>query len=253
MSVLETWLVYPAPSRRAGDWSPDFQHENISFTAADGVSLHGWLLAHPRPRRWILYCHGNGTHVAHVGRGLQRLRDTLEASIFVFDYRGYGRSEGRPSELGLLADGDAALHWLCHRSGQPATELVLYGRSLGGGVVVDLAARHQPRAIILERTFSRLTDVAAYQFPWLPVRWAMRNRFDSIDKIARYRGAVLLSHGTADTLIPIDQGWRLFEALSSPSKCFLPLDGIGHNDPNPVEYDTLLREFLDRAPNSHPE
>jgi fermentation-respiration switch protein FrsA (DUF1100 family) len=244
ISLLESWMVHPAPSAREGDWSPDLAFEDVHFTSLDGVRLHGWLLAHPNPAFWILYCHGNGTHVAFTAKGLSRLREDLGASIFVFDYRGYGRSQGRPTERGVLADGEAALQWLCRQARLPASELILYGRSLGGGVVIDLAARHQPKAIVVERTFTRLTDVAARHFPFLPVRWLMRNRYDNIDKIPRYGGPVLLSHATHDEFVPLEHGTRLFDAVPHPAKRFYPIEGATHNDPNPKEYEQVLREFL---------
>ena len=244
--MLETFLVYPAPRYPQGDWQPNWPYEEVEFAAADGTRLHGWLLTQPQPRHWILYCHGNGTHVAYVAQRLQQMRERWRASIFVFDYRGYGRSAGRPDEPGVLADGDAALHWLAARSGQVPPGMVLMGRSLGGAVAVDLAARYGAKGLVLERTFARMTDVAARQVPLLPVAAWMRNRFPTIDRIQGYRGPLLVSHGSADRLVPMEQGRALFDASPSPNKQFVEMAGAEHNSPNTPEYEETLVSFLER-------
>ena len=112
MMLLESWLVYPAPPVTLGDWNPTgLGHEDVWFESADGTKLHGWFIPHAVPRRAILYCHGNGEHIAFNAGLAARLRDTLQASVFLFDYRGYGRSDGRPDEPGCVADGKAAQLW----------------------------------------------------------------------------------------------------------------------------------------------
>jgi fermentation-respiration switch protein FrsA (DUF1100 family) len=118
------------------------------------------------------------------------------------------------------------------------------GRSLGGAVAVDLAAEGGARALILESTFSSLTDVAAHYYPWLPVRRMMRTRFDSAAKIGSYHGPLLQTHGDADTIIPLPFGRRLFEAAPGP-KQFITFPGLDHNDPQPEHYYDRLRDFLD--------
>ncbi len=184
MMSLETWLVYPAPPLAAGDWEPsDFKYEDVRFESADGTKLHGWFLPKAGAKRMILYCHGNGEDVAAVGELAAFLSNRLEASVFVFDYRGYGHSEGRPAEAGCIADGDAAQHWLAERAGIQPKDVVVMGRSIGGAIAVALAAKNGARALILENTFPRMTDVAARHCPWLPIRLVMRNRYDNIARI----------------------------------------------------------------------
>lgn len=246
--LLENTLLYPAPQYPAGDWqAAALDHEDVFFTAADGTRLHGWWLEHPRPRATLLYCHGNGDHVAYLGAYLGNLRDTLQVSIFVFDYRGYGRSAGSPFEAGILQDGAAAQYWLAERTGQRAADLVLMGRSLGGGVAVDLAAASGARGLILQNTFTSLPDAAAELYPWAPVHWLMKNRYDSLGKIGRYPGPLLMSHGTQDELVRIALGRRLFEAAPG-RKEFLAIEGAGHNSPEPPEYLELLSRFIDALP-----
>jgi len=168
-------------------------------------------------------------------------------SVLIFDYRGYGKSEGKPSETGVLADGRAARAWLAEKEGVSESEIVLMGRSLGGAVAVDMAAKDGARALVLESTFSSVPDVAAYHYPWLPLRWVLRTRLDSAAKIGDYRGLLLQSHGDADSVVPYRLGQKLFQAANQP-KSFVTIPGGDHNDAQPREYYHALIEFLDDLP-----
>ncbi len=243
--LLENTLIYPAPKYPLGDWEADyFDHEDVCFTSADGTKLHGWLVEHPEPRAVVLYAHGNGENVAYLGPYLKQLSEELRLTIFAFDYRGYGRSEGSPSEQGILEDAAAAHTWLAQRTSLPANQIVLMGRSLGGGVAIDLAAKNGARGLIVQNTFTSLPDAAAWHYPWAPVRWLMRNRYDSLSKIVRYEGPLLASHGTADEVVPFALGQKLFAAAPGRKK-FFTIEGRGHNDPEPREYYRVLHRWLD--------
>lgn len=245
---LENTLLYPAPKYPEGDWTAAYlPHEDVHFESSDGTELHGWLVEHPAPRAVILYCHGNGDCVGYLGPYLTLLREQ-RVTIFAFDYRGYGRSKGAPQEAGILADGDAAQKWLAARMKCLPSDIVLMGRSLGGGVAVDLAARNGARGLILQNTPTSIPDAAAKLYWFAPVHWLMKNRYDSLGKIGRYPGPVLLSHGTADTLVPFEHGKKLFAAAPSQQKRFVAIEGGGHNDPEPSEYEQALSEFLDSLP-----
>jgi len=242
---FENTLLYPAPRYPTGDWTAaDLAHEDVFFASADGTKLHGWYFEHPSPRAAILYAHGNGDCVAYLGPYLSQLRDKLRVSIFAFDYRGYGRSEGSPSEPGIVADGDAAQRWLAERTGKRPEEIVLMGRSLGGGVAVHLAVQNGARGMILQSTYTSLPDAAARMYPWAPVRLLMRNRYDSLSKIGSYNGPVLASHGTADDLVPYELGRRLFDAAPTSRKEFFTIEGGNHNSPEPREYYLALDRWL---------
>ena len=171
LSLVERWLVYPAPRSHDGDWiAADFPHEDVEFTGADGAKLHGWYVPHPNPKAVVLFCHGNGENVAELRPLLELLHDRTDVSIFAWDYRGYGKSAGKPHESNLLADARAAQLVLAKRAGVDPGDIVVYGRSLGGAVAVGLAAEHPVRGMVLERTFADMVETAAYHFPWLPVR-----------------------------------------------------------------------------------
>jgi hypothetical protein len=246
MTFLETWLVYPVPPVEFGDWHPvGLEHEEIHFAADDGTRLYGWFVPHRQPKRVLLYCHGNGEDVARNADLVAHLRETLGASVFIFDYRGYGHSAGRPDEPGCIADGLAAQRWLAERAGVAPGDIVVMGRSLGAAVAIAIGAGQGAQALVLENAFSRMTDVAAFHYPWLPVRRLMRNRYDSLARIAQFRGPVLQSHGTADEIVPLELARELFDAIPTHCKQFLKFPGLGHNDPPPDRYYRQLAEFLD--------
>jgi uncharacterized protein len=246
MTFLETWLVYPIPPMEAGNWHPTgLDYEEVWFTAADGTKLYGWFAPEPHSKRAVLYCHGNGEDVSRAADLLADLRRELDASVFLFDYRGYGQSEGQPSETGCIADGLAAERWLADRTGRKTSDIVVMGRSLGGAIAVAIAEKQGAQALLLDSTFSRMVDIAAIRYPWFPVRLLMRNRYDSIARIGQYHGPVYQSHGAADRIVPIDFARQLFAAVPSQQKVFREFPGRGHNGPLPEGYFAELRAFLD--------
>ncbi len=247
---LETSLVFFPTRYPDGDWDdrPNGA-EDVWFDTADGVRLHAWFVPCERPVAVLLFAHGNAGNLSDRAFLLERLR-RLGAAVMIFDYRGYGRSEGTPSEKGVYLDVRAAAEALARRAGVRRSDLVLLGRSLGGAAVVDLAAEEAVRGLVLESTFTSLTDVAAYHFPWLPVRHMMRMRFDTASKIGSCRCPLLQSHGTADTIVPFSLGRQLFELANDPKR-FLTFDGLDHNDPPPRWYDAELLNFLRSVSPSH--
>ncbi len=177
------------------------------------------------------------------------LRDAYQISLFAFDYRGYGKSSGIPHEAGLIADGRAARDWLSRRAKVDPQQIVLWGRSLGGAVAVQLSHQRPARGMILDRTFSSLTDVAAWHYPWLPVRYLMRNRYNSLQFIGQYEGPLLQSHGTVDQVIPYALAEKLFAAATSAApKRLFTMAGVGHNGAAPREYDDVVARFFDHLP-----
>jgi fermentation-respiration switch protein FrsA (DUF1100 family) len=246
MMFFETYLVYPVPPVSEGDWQPkSFHYEDVYFTSADGTKLRGWFIPYQNPRYAILYCHGNGEDISLVGEWAAELGERLQATVFIFDYRGYGHSEGRPNEAGCIADGNAAQHWLAEKAGIKPNNIVLMGRSLGSAVAVALAAENGARALVIENAFPTMPDVAAIHYPWLPVHWIMSNRYDNLSRIQKYHGPLLQSHGARDELIPISLARRLYDAAPSQPKQWLEFAGLGHNSAAPRGYYDSLAAFLD--------
>jgi len=245
--LLERFLVYPAPSPSDGAWNAaQLRVEDVHFESADGTKLHGFYAEHPSPKAQILFCHGNGEHVGYAGSYIRSLADELEASVFAFDYRGYGKSEGKPHEAGVLADGEAAQKWLASRAGIAPDQIVLYGRSLGGGVAVYLAGEFGACALVAERTFHSMVEIGARQYPWAPIKLLMRNRYPSADRIANYEGPLLQLHGDADRLIPLQSARELHAACPSEDKQFMEIPEMGHNDPCPAEFYDAFKALLQR-------
>jgi fermentation-respiration switch protein FrsA (DUF1100 family) len=245
--ALEKALVFHPRPYPSGDWQPhDLVHEDAWFTAPDGTRLHGWFAAAEHPRAVVLYAHGNAGNVAGNAWVLEFFRERLNCSVLIFDYRGYGRSEGTPSEAGILADARAARHWLAGRTGVAEKDIVLAGHSLGGAVVVDLAAKDGARGLVLQSTFASLPDMGR-TLVGVPVSWLMDMRLDSLALIGRYSGPLLQTHGDHDRMIPYEQGKKLFAAAKEP-KWFVPAPGGDHNDLPTQEFVEMLDWFLEQLP-----
>jgi fermentation-respiration switch protein FrsA (DUF1100 family) len=195
----------------------------------------------------VLFCHGNAGNVTNCDWVLTLFSERLHCSVMVFDYRGYGKSEGAPSEAGILADARAARRWLSQRTGTAENDIVIVGHSLGGSVAVDLAAKDGARALVLQSTFTSLRDVAAERVAPLPVSSVVKMKLDSIGLIGKYHGPLLHSHGDADKTIPFEEGQRLFAAANEP-KFFFTAHGLGHNDLPTRQYIEKLDWFLQGLP-----
>ncbi len=204
--------------------------EEVRFTARDGPRLHGWFFPAPAsasgPRWVVLHCHGNGGNISHR---LEVAEVLLECgvSVLLFDYRGYGRSTGRPSEEGTYRDAEAAHDWLVGR-GFAAGQMIAFGESLGGGVAAELGRRRPLGGLVLQSTFTSIPDLGAELFPFLPVRWLARIRYDTLAKLPELRVPVLVMHSRADTLVRVQHAERLF-ATAHPPKQWVELAG-DHND-----------------------
>jgi fermentation-respiration switch protein FrsA (DUF1100 family) len=245
LKPVEDALVFQPARFPEGNWQPeDLPHEDARFEAADGTRLHGWYCPVDRPRAVILFCHGNAGNLTYHYWNARLLREKLGATVLLFDYRGYGKSEGTPSEEGILKDARAARRWLARRAGIAEKDVVLLGYSLGGAVAVDLAASDGARALILESTFTSLPEVAANHAP-ASVGSLMTNRLDSLAKIGQYHGPLLQMHGDADTVVPFALGQKLFAAANEP-KQFIRIPGGRHIGPPSQEYVRALDQFLDK-------
>lgn len=223
--------------------------EDVTFTARDGVRLNGWFFPannnFPRRSFVLLICHGNGGNISHR-LDLYELLLQTGVNVFAFDYRGYGRSEGRPNEEGTYRDVQAAYAWLKQR-GFPATSIIAYGESLGGGIASELAVRETVGGLVLHSTFTSVTDVGAEIFPYLPVRMLGSIRYDTRRKLRNIHVPVIILHGRMDTLIRFHHAEENFAAANEP-KMLVELDG-DHNDGigNPEKYLADIQAYLDRV------
>lgn len=210
--------------------------EEARFTADDGVTLHGWF-APARPDAsgrtrglCVLVSHGNGGDVAHRAHLLRHL-PPAGLHVLVYDYRGYGLSEGSPTEEGLYRDGRAARAWLLARTGLPPDRLVQFGESLGAAVSLELALDGPPpHAVVLQTPFTSLPGVAGELYPLLPVRLLLLDRFDNLGKVPRLTAPLLVLHGTQDSLVALSQGRALLERAGSATKRLVEVTGADHNE-----------------------
>ncbi len=220
------------------------QLEDCSFSAADGVRLHGWFAHAHHPRSasvpTLIFFHGNAGNITHRLTNIAYLI-RLGMNVFIFDYRGYGKSEGSPNEQGVYADAVAAYEYVLSRNDVDKKRIVLFGRSLGGAVAVELATRKPCEKLILESTFTSIKDMATIMFGGLPLHYLVHTKFDSIAKIPTIRVPMLAIHGDQDSVVPFKLGHRLFEAANQP-KVFYTLEGADHND----TYERGGQDYFDR-------
>jgi fermentation-respiration switch protein FrsA (DUF1100 family) len=245
--LVEDRLLFPAATI-ARSWCepPDYLRvREIDFRTSAGENVRAWFTA---PDGWApqqgaaLYSHGNGSNLSRLSGRMYRWRESLDRAVLLYDYPGYGKSSGRSTEAGCYAAGDAALQWLQER-GVPIGEIVLIGESMGGAVAVELATRSAARLLVLEGAFTSFPDMAQIRFPFFPSRYFVHNRMDNEAKIGRVRCPVLITHGTADDVVPFEQGERLFAAAPEPKR-LVRLEGHGHPPPQQKEFFETVRQFL---------
>lgn len=217
-------LIY-FPTHGAGMTPADLnlRYERAALTTSDGVTIVGWYVPAESPRGTVLIFHGNAGNLSDVLLDFSQWR-RLGFNVFGVDYRGFGESEGSPSERGLYLDAEAAWNYVVETRGEEPRRVVFFGRSLGGAVAIDLASRHEPGALVVESTFTTLPEVGAVHYPLLPVRLLARHRYESVRKVPGIRCPKLFLHGRDDALIPIRLGRQLFEAAGEP-KAFLETGG----------------------------
>jgi len=240
-------LFLPNIPSRSVDATPaalGLVYEPVTLTTSDNVKLDGWFLPVAEARGVILFCHGNAGNISHRLDSLL-IFHKLGFSTLIFDYRGYGRSQGRPTESGTYADAEAAWQYLVQERHIDPGRIVLFGRSLGAAVAAQLATVHRPGALILESCFTSVPDLAAQLYPLLPVRWLTTLRYNVLDYLQQVSCPLLVIHSRDDEIIPFSHGERIF-AAARPPKDFLELKG-GHNESFFVTgpaYSQGLNDFL---------
>jgi fermentation-respiration switch protein FrsA (DUF1100 family) len=242
--IVDGMLFHPTPGVDLRPEQIGLTSEDVYLETEDGVRIHGFWLPAPGATRAILFLHGNAGNASHRLPNAAGLVG-LGASVLLLDYRGYGLSEGTPSEAGLMADARAGLAHLVERRGVPEERVVVFGRSLGGAVAVDLVQDRSVAGVILESTFTSLADMARGILPLAAP--FVRGRYDSRAKISKLRAPLLAFHGDRDEIVPYALGRALFEAAPEP-KAFETLSGAGHNDTVEVGgrlYFERIRRFLD--------
>lgn len=249
--VIERRMLFQPSGEPVVTWRPSDHVEGCWFAAADGTQLFGWW--HPGPGApgrppVVLWCHGNAGNISHRWEGMSALVDRGLA-VFLFDYRGYGRSAGKPSEEGLYRDAHAAYDFLVEKRGIKAGRIVCFGRSLGAAVALDLALNRPVAGAVLEGTFANVPAMAHEIIPLVPRWYPTGSRFDNVQKVGELRAPLLMIHAEHDHIVPPGQGRSVFAAARQPKE-FYVVRGAGHNDTREVggrAYLTHVAEFCRRC------
>jgi len=229
--VFQGHLLY-FPGAAGRDLSPTpaaigLEYEDVTLRTVDGIDIHGWFLPADNARGALLFLHGNAGNISHRLDSLLIFHD-LGLAVFIIDYRGYGRSKGKPSEQGTSLDAEAAWQYLVDERGISADDIVVFGRSLGAAVAAHLAAVRQPGALVVESGFTSVPDMAAAQYPFFPIRWLCRFQYNTERYLQLVSCPLLVIHSPDDEIVPFRFGRRIFEAAGQP-KQFLEIRG-NHND-----------------------
>ncbi len=224
-------LYYPNIPSRAVIATPDsasLAYESVEIVTNDGIRLDGWFLPTGREARGVLlFFHGNAGNISHRLDSLKIFSD-LGLEVLIFDYRGYGRSEGKPSEQGTYLDAEAAWRYLTDGLRVPADKIVLFGRSLGAAIAAHLATKYNPRALIMESSFTSAPDLAWQYYRIFPVHWLARFRYGAKEYLRSVHCPVLIVHSLDDEIIPIEHARALFAAANEPKE-LLEIRG-SHNE-----------------------
>jgi len=205
------------------------EYQDLYFTTADNVRLNGWFIPHPLASATMIWFHGNAGNIGDRVDNIKILHEKIRISIFIFDYRGYGRSPGSSSEATTYLDGEAAMNFVRSQLQVESKNLLIFGRSLGAAVAAEMASRHDSRAVILESPFASIGEMAGLMLPVVPIGPLLSAKFDVIAKVGKITAPLLVLHGDQDEIIPFEQGQRVFAAARQP-KQFYPIKGANHND-----------------------
>ena len=225
--------------------------QEVSFQNSKKQTIHGGYFPYQEidssgtPIGTILYCHGNGENVSQLVNWADKMRSDFRCNVLVFDYAGYGKSEGKPTAPGILDDGLATMNYLIQQEKIPTDQIILYGFSLGGSVAIDLASKYEVKALIVESSFTSLGKRGQELVPFLPVKYLLWEQLSSIKKIGKVHCPVFISHGRADRTIPFAHGQALFEAANKPKTFFIAPEGLDyHSAPHSDEHREALRQFV---------
>ncbi len=208
------------------DWG--LSYEDVFFLSDGEIQIHGWYFPLKPDTPVILFCHGNAGNISHRLENVKLLVDQ-GLSVLIFDYRGYGKSEGKPTESGLYADGLAAYSFLVGHKHIRPSDIIPFGRSLGSSVAIEIALKRKVRSLIIESAFTSTKDMAKTLFLFRPFSFLMPVHYDNLKKIAAIRVPKLVIHGKRDEIVPFHMGERLYQAAPKPKR-FFPVKGGGHND-----------------------
>ncbi len=258
MLFEKSLIFFPSPDPwpiQSGGTAGGCSFTDHLFSTEDGVNLHSrWFRpglsaeADPAERKVVLFFHGNAGNLSGRTEMMVHLA-ALGVEVMIIDYRGYGHSEGRPSEEGVYRDARAAWQFLAVEHGIAADRIVVFGKSLGGAVAIDLSSHVKPAGLIVQSSFTSVPAMASRHYPFVPA-FALRTKMDSLSKISSINCPKLFIHSTHDEIVPYEMGRKLFDAATQP-KTFYEIVGAGHNETlavGGVQYLEKIGEFLESLP-----
>ncbi len=225
-------------------YTPDelgLDFEDVVFQSSDGLKLTGWYVPAENSKLTVLFCHGNGGNMMHRLDSINILYN-LGLNCFIFDYRGYGKSDGKPSEEGTYLDARAAYEWLTDVKKVSPNNIIIFGRSLGGTIAAQLVSKVEAKSLIVESAFTSYTDIGKKFYPYMPVRWFARFSYNTIDYIKAVHCPVMIIHSRNDEVVPFEFGLELYETSNEPNK-FVEIFG-SHNDGFLVSSETYKKAWL---------
>ncbi len=252
---IEKRLIFH-PDKSNDSATPDvygIEYDDVTFRTEDGLNLNGWFVPGKKSSpdtdlHTLLWFHGNSGNINRRLDNIKMLYDRVPVNVFIIDYRQYGKSEGNISEKGTYIDARAALTYLHSRNDINNEKIIFFGRSLGSAVAVELALKEKCRALILETPFTSIKEMGEKLYPFLPLTFFLRTKYDSLAKIGNIKVPILIMHGDKDELVPIEHGRELYEAANEPKE-FYTIPGAGHNDTHIVggeEYFDVIRNFVNK-------
>ena len=249
-NMIDRYFIFHPDKDLSGDPADvGLAFDDVRFAAVDGIMLHGWFVPGDESATLVLM-HGNAGNISGRLRRLAELHEAIGMNVFIFDYRGYGLSEGRASEKGTYLDAEAALDYVVSRGDVDPSRIVLFGHSLGTAIAVETAVRREVHAVLLEAPFTSVGAMAAHGYPFVPgIGRILRTKFNSLSKIGDIGAPLMVVHGEMDATIPVRMGRELYDAAAEPKR-FLAIPGADHDDADVVggkTYYDAIAAFLEDA------
>lgn len=248
LRLINKFVYRPEATFAEEDFTPaelGLAYEDVAIKTGDNLMLSAWYFPAPEPRHLMMYCHGNAGDIRDWAHAMPPFLE-MGCSMLLFDYRGYGRSQGKPSEAGLYLDGEAVWGWVEERAEEEGVTAVIMGKSLGSAIAIHAATQTPPAALILDSAFTSMREIAVSVTPWLPDTM-LPELYESLNKVPKLTCPTLVVHGRNDTLVPLPHGEQLYQAMTC-AKTISIIDGADHNNLTHFpEYHTTIQAFLNKT------
>ena len=227
--IEKNFIYFPDKNVDISPGNYNLIYDDVYFKTEDSLTLHGWFIYGKDTNKTVLWFHGNAGNISHRVHNIKEMLNIMNVNIFIFDYRGYGNSEGKPSEKGTYIDAKAALNYLQSRSDIDQNQIIYFGRSLGSAIASNLATQSNPKYLILESPIPSIPYMAKHAYPFLPISKLLKTQYDTIENLQTITKPVLIIHGDKDNTVPIEGAMKVFESANDPKQLYI-IKGADHND-----------------------